>query len=304
MKYLKELRYSNLEQILWLDIETATIEKELEEESPFWNPWEQKMRYDGNITTTEDLKRSYKEKGGLYKEFSKIVSVSYGRAKDGKIKVKNLIGDEKEIIEELLQDIERFVAGGVTFLGVFSGTQFDIPYISFRAMVHDIPLTDSFDIGGIAPWNIKHVIDVQKILRGTSISNISLDGVCAAFGITSSKEGSVSAKSVNEAYWEGEVREIAKYNNKDVLATCNAFCKAIREPLVEMEVIETVKIETPPVLERILNAGKVSKKDISDLKKLDLSSSERLIALELVRAAYGEKPKKKLEQEVVEIFIK
>ena len=44
MKFLQELKFKNIEQILWLDIETATIEKELTEESSFSELWQGKKR--------------------------------------------------------------------------------------------------------------------------------------------------------------------------------------------------------------------------------------------------------------------
>ena len=305
MKFLQELKFKNIEQILWLDIETATIEKELTEESRYWNAWEQKTRYDDTVQTTEDCIKRYSERAPLYKEFAQIVSVSYGRVKNGVLKVKTLTGQEKDILEELFSDVEQFVGAGVGFLGVFSGKQFDIPFINFRAVVHSILMIPSFDIGGLAPWNIKHIIDVQDLLRGSSSTNISIEGACAAFGIKSPKKGEVTGKGVSEAYWNGNIKAIAEYNPKDVLATCNVFCHLIGEPKVKMEEIQQVKVEKVPVLSRILNQdGVIKKADVEELKALKLTKEEKVIALELVQAAFGESPKKKLEKEIVEIFVK
>ena len=318
MKYLKELGFKNIEEILWLDIETSTIEKELTQESPYWDAWEQKVRWDEKVVTDEDIKERYKERAPIYKEFSKIVSISYGRVKDGILKVKNLSGDnEVIIIEQLFKDVEMFNAGGVKFLGVFSGKQFDVPFISYRAVVNQIPVINAFDIGGLAPWNIKHIIDVQDILKGSSSTGLSLQGVCASLGLKSPKQGEVSGVSVNEMYWQGNnISKIAKYNNEDVLATCNAFCKYLMIPVVEMEIVGgKVEVEKLPLLNRLWET-KVFSEDIKEeLKALKIIKKDKPTVMKLVLAHYKEqidvmaKNKKELQeinkqrvQEVTEFF--
>lgn len=268
MKYLNELKFESIEQVLWLDLESATVEEELTEESPYWSAWEQKVRWDEKVVTVDDIKQRYKEKAPIYKEFSKVVSVSYGRVSNGILKVKRVTGDEKYIIEQLFKDVETFVAGGVKFLGVFSGKQFDVPFISYRAIVNDIPMISSFDIGGIAPWNIKHLIDVQDILRGSSSTSLSLDGVCASFNIPSPKDGEAIGKNVNTMFWAGEIDKIAEYNAKDVLATCNAFCKYIRIPFVEMLIVGEDKVEEQPFLLKVFKATQITKEVKEELMKI------------------------------------
>ena len=292
MKYLNELKFESIEQVLWLDLESATVEEELTEESPYWSAWEQKVRWDEKVVTVDDIKQRYKEKAPIYKEFSKVVSVSYGRVSNGILKVKRVTGDEKYIIEQLFKDVETFVAGGVKFLGVFSGKQFDVPFISYRAIVNDIPMISSFDIGGIAPWNIKHLIDVQDILRGSSSTSLSLDGVCASFNIPSPKDGEAIGKNVNTMFWAGEIDKIAEYNAKDVLATCNAFCKYIRIPFVEMLIVGEDKVEEQPILVQLfetkqfskevkdyLISQKIAKKDLEKVKKFVLASYKEQIGV-------------------------
>jgi predicted PolB exonuclease-like 3'-5' exonuclease len=310
MKFLKELGFKDIEQILWLDIETVTIEKELTQESIFWDAWEQKLAWDETVETDEDIIQRYKDKGAIYKEFSKIVSISYGRVSNGVLKVKNLVGDEKDILEHLFKDVQSFVSRGVKFLGVFSGKQFDIPFISFRATVNDIEVIESFDIGGLAPWNIKHVIDVQDILKGSSSTSLSLQAVCASFGIPSPKLGEVTGKNLGEMFHKGMLKEIAEYNNRDVLATCNAFCKYIRLPFVEMEVVNAnkeieVKVEGD-LFQRLYQTkdfnAEIRSEFLARIKAKKMKKTEIPTIKELLRASYLEKiplmgaEKKQLEE--------
>lgn len=293
MKYLNDLGFKNIEQVLWLDVETSTLEKELTEESPYWNAWEQKVRWDEKVVTVDDIKQRYKERAPIYKEFAKVVSISYGRVIKGVLRVKTINGSEKEIISELFKDVETFVGGGVKFLGVFSGKQFDIPFISYRAIVNDIPMIGSFDIGGIPVWNIKHLIDVQDILRGTSSTTLSLEGVCASFNIPSPKGGEVSASNVSEMFWVGEIDKIAEYNAKDVLATCNAFCKYLRIPQVVVEIVKDVKVEEPPILTKLYNTKQFSSEVKEYLKTLKIETEEdKTNIIKIVFTNYQEKGEK------------
>ena len=315
MKYLNELKFESIEQVLWLDLESATVEEELTEESPYWSAWEQKVRWDEKVVTVDDIKQRYKEKAPIYKEFSKVVSVSYGRVSNGILKVKRVTGDEKYIIEQLFKDVETFVAGGVKFLGVFSGKQFDVPFISYRAIVNDIPMISSFDIGGIAPWNIKHLIDVQDILRGSSSTSLSLDGVCASFNIPSPKDGEAIGKNVNTMFWAGEIDKIAEYNAKDVLATCNAFCKYIRIPFVEMLIVGEDKVEEQPILVQLfetkqfskevkdyLISQKIAKKDLEKVKKFVLASYKEQIGVTKKKKKEIQEINKQRIEEINEFF--
>ena len=288
MKYLNDLGFKSIEQVLWLDVETATLEKELTEESPYWSAWEQKVRWDEKVVTVDDIKQRYKERAPIYKEFAKVVSVSYGRVVEGILKVKKVTGTEKEIIETLFKDVETFVGGGVKFLGVFSGKQFDIPFISYRAIVNDIPLINSFDIGGIPVWNIKHLIDVQDILRGTSSTTLSLEGVCASFNIPSPKDGEVVASNVNDMFWAGEIDKIAEYNAKDVLATCNAFCKYLRIPQVEMKIVGEDEIEKTPILTKLYNSKQFNEEVKTYLRGLKIAKKDKPTVQKLILAHYKE----------------
>lgn len=246
MKYLKgELKFKDISEVLWLDIESCPIEKELTEDSVYWNAWYNKVKYDDKIgDTNKEIIKSYNEKAGLYREFSKIVSVSYGIVRNGKLKVKNVVGNEVDIINTLFADIDSFrVKGGIRFLGVFSGKQFDIPFIHYRAVVNKIVPNELVDTGGLAPWSIKHVIDVQDILRGGGMTNLSLNGVCASFGIPSPKDGEVNALKVRDMYYSGNIKAISEYNNKDVLATCNAFLHYLNKDYVEMEIVESTYVD-------------------------------------------------------------
>lgn len=250
MKHLKEIKFKDIKEVVFFDIETVSHEEYLTEESPAYDAWCHKLKYDKDVILGEDVVKKYEEKASLYKEFAKIISISYGRVNaNNELVVKKLSGDnEKELIEEFFSDIQAFVANDIPFLSGFSILQFDIPFVEFRARVNGVTVIPSFDVGGLAPWNIKHVIDIQNLFRGTSLTNVSLVGLCYALGVPSPKSD-ISGGDVREVYWKNkDFERIGNYAANDVLATCNLFCKYLN---IEPKTLVFSKVKEKP---RVMSA--------------------------------------------------
>lgn len=271
MKYLiNELKYQSLDQVLWFNIQTEAIEEVLTEESPYWSAWEQKVAWDDKITNIDEIAARYTERAGLYKEFSKITAISYGRVVDGEFKVKQIASeDEAQLITDFFTDVELFANGGVKFLGGFGALSFSVPFISFRAMVNNVEVIPSYDIGGIAPWNIKHVIDTQNLLKGTSQTFISLLGACAAFGVKLEEE-----------------KDLIQTNYSVV----QLFCKYVRGALPVLKIVQKTEVKQLPVLERIYKSKEVTTKDKEDiesiLKKKKPTKKDKEIIKEIITRLY------------------
>lgn len=271
MKYLRELKYESIDQILWVTIKTEPIEKELTEESPYWDAWQQKVAWDDKITNIDEVITRYAEKASTYKEFSRITAICYGRVIDGELKVKEIASeDEKQLIEEFFADVENVISRGIKFLGGFSVLQFAIPFISFRAMVHDVPMINSFDVAAITPWNIKHVIDVQNLLRGTSSTMISLLGATAGFNLPSPKE-----------------EDLKEHN----LAVVNLFCKYTGIPQSFLSDSNTIpETKELPLLERLYNENSFSPEIKTGLektlKKKKLTVKDKNAVKEIIYSLY------------------
>src|SRR5690606_12153031 len=299
MNYLeKTLKFKSIEEVLFLDIETSSIEKEIDEKSPYWAAWEHKMRWDEKITKESELKFRYTERAPIYKEFGKIVAISYGRVKDGVFRAKRVFHEEeKDIIEEFFNDVSLFFAGGIRFLGVFSGRQFDIPFIEARASVNGVQVEDRFDTGGMKPWEIKHIIDVQEILRSGSSTSISLLGACAMYGLPSPKT-LMSGEDVNSIYWGSKrkkrLEDISEYAMADAHATCNLLCKRLGVPITVLEDTtggKKEKIQKLPPLERLYNTNSFSQDIQEDLKQIfskkKMTKKEKTILEDIVNKVYS-----------------
>ena len=83
---MRELLKLKQEDLLFYDIETASVVKELELDSPLYDSWEYKVNKTGDMTSEEVIK-SYSTQAGLYPEFAKIISIVVGKISDGGIKL-------------------------------------------------------------------------------------------------------------------------------------------------------------------------------------------------------------------------
>jgi len=235
MKVLKKL---NLEDVVFLDIETTRLVEELKVDTPLYESWEYKMK---NSREAEDgeLNESYVEKASLYPEFSKITCISCGKLRGENISLKSYTGEEKDLLTEFNNDLETISKNNPnTILCAHAGIGFDIPFIMKRCIVNEIDLHDLIDISGKKPWEVG-VVDTNVIWKASSFSGASLINICVALGIPSPKtdmSGALAAKY----YWNSDNKEeaverIKNYCEEDVKAVIAIVLKCrgekIEEPL-------------------------------------------------------------------------
>jgi hypothetical protein len=297
MKYLAKLGFTNVEQVFWFDTETSSAEKEITENSPFWAGWKQKLQWDEKITKDSEVKFRYSERAPIYKEFGKVVAIAYGRVVGDKLRVKRLHSDnEKQLLEDFMKDVSTFVNGGMKFLGGFSIGQFDIPFIEFRCRVNGVEVHPFFDTAGLKSWDIKHITDVQELLRGTSSTSISLQGASAVFGLESPKT-LLAGEEVNSLYWSEDkdrLEKISTYASKDTLTACNLLCKLLNQPIKELELVaeKEVVVEELPLLQKINNSKNIGEKEKEELKQIftkkKLTKKDKDIIFDLIRASLAE----------------
>lgn len=239
MKHLNKIGFRDLKQAIIFDIETASIEPELKEGTPLLESWTYKMRNESDITSFEELNDSFKKKAPLYPAFARVVSISMGYAQDNVLKVKEYKnGDEKALIQEFFNDLGVLVRSGKSHLVSYAGIGYDIPLVSFRAMVLGIPLHPMFDVAHQKEWNLDYCIDLNLYLRGTAFASMSLLNAAVAFGLPSPKQA-LSGDEVSELYWSKDKKrldKIAAYCTQDVLTTANLFCKILGRDILELEV--------------------------------------------------------------------
>ena len=218
------LKKIDIEKILFFDIETVRKNEQLEPDSREFELYQKKIRNreTDELPTQEETLLDYEKRAALRIGFTRIVTIGVGFVKSGKAYVKHIKGTEEEILSEFFAITNQFeYLAGNNILG------YDLPviytsaikYFDFTGMIKD-----SFNTSGKKPWELKNVIDLMDVFKGTHYANLSLDEVMFHFGLESSK-GDIDGSQVSKVYYEEGLDRILEYVKKDVFANINIFLK-------------------------------------------------------------------------------
>ena len=233
----------NIEEVLFLDIETAPLAPEYNELTEKWRQlWEHKMQY--NINNGETAGDLY-DRAGIYAEFGKIICISAGYVtqKQGELffRVKSFYDDdEKKLISNFFNAWEKFSRAGKRRLCAHNGQDFDYPYIARRALVNNVSLPKILDIAGSKPWEVKEqLIDTLQLWKfGDYKHYTSLSLLCELFKIPTPKDD-IDGSQVAKIYWEeNDLDRIIRYCEKDTLAVANLLLRYKSKKIIKMENME------------------------------------------------------------------
>lgn len=239
------LHHLNIEEILFLDIETVPIAPEYEELTERWKQlWASKMQY--QISNGESVDELY-DRAGIYAEFGRIICISAGYVvqKQGEpwFRVKSFYDeDEKKLIQNFFNALQRFTKAGKRRLCAHNGQEFDYPYIARRALVNDLNLPKVLDVAGSKPWEVKDVlIDTLQLWKfGDYKHYTSLSLLCELFNIPTPKDD-IDGSQVAKVYWEdNDIDRVVKYCEKDTLAVANLLLKYKGDKIIPFENLESV----------------------------------------------------------------
>ncbi len=239
------LRNVNIEEILFLDIETVPLAPEYTELTEKWQQlWERKMQF--QISDDKPAEELY-ERAGIYAEFGKIVCISVGYViqKQGEFffRAKSFYDDdEKKLIQNFFNALDGFAQKGKRRLCAHNGQEFDFPYISRRALVNNLSLPKILDIAGAKPWEVKDIlIDTLQLWKfGDYKHYTSLPLLCELFNIPTPKDD-IDGSQVSKVYWEeNNIDRIIRYCEKDTLAVANLLLKYKGDKIIPFDNLEVV----------------------------------------------------------------
>lgn len=235
----------NIEEVLFLDIETVPIAPEFSELTENWKKlWSKKMQF--KIESGETVEELY-ERAGIYAEFGKIVCISAGYVtqKDGEcfFRVKSFYDDdEKKLIQNFFNAWDKLLRAGKRRLCGHNGQEFDFPYIARRALVHNLNLPKIFDIAGAKPWEVKDMlIDTLQLWKfGDYKHYTSLPLLCELFDIPTPKDD-IDGSQVAQIYWEeNDLDRIVIYCEKDTLAVANLLLRYKGDKIIPFDNLVSV----------------------------------------------------------------
>lgn len=230
-----KIKNINIEKVLFFDIETVRKTENLEVYSEEYLSFQHKIR---NKETDElheqkDVIDLYNRKAPLYLTYNRIVCISVGFVNKGVVRIKHLIGEEQDIIKSFCEISEGFdYLSGANIIG------FDLPVIVVNGSKYfdmSVLLKDSFNPSGKKSWDLKSLIDISDVFKGTHFVNVSLVEMCNHFNISSPKDD-ISGADVSRVFFQEGVERVAKYCDKDVFASINVF-QAMRHEKVFDEVV-------------------------------------------------------------------
>ncbi len=229
-----------ISRVLFLDIETARSHYSLKDMGTgMQEMWRHKANnLKGEVGNSPEER--YINRAAIYAEFGKVVCISFGLVywQEGKahLKVKSFYGeDESKILQDFKELLNDKLDGWK--LCAHNGKEFDFPFLGRRYLINQLEPPRVLQVQGKKPWEVPY-LDTMDLWRFGDYKNYTrLELLCHVFEVPSPKE-EVDGSQVGELFWEQkEWEKIARYCERDVIATVQVFLRFCVLPLIEEEAI-------------------------------------------------------------------
>ena len=308
----KKIKSTNVEDLIFFDIETARKNKKLDPKSKEFElfQWSLRDRDTLKLPTKKDTADTYNLKAALKPQFNRIVCITVGFVKKGVIYLKTLKGDQKDIIRDfydILNSQPKMVPAGYNIIG------FDMPVVRLKAFEEgvEINIRESLIDSQKKPWNLTDsFLDVMDVLKGSYFYPMSMDDACYMAGVSSPKEGDIKGAEVSNAFYDGKIDEICEYCERDVEACIKLFLKVqgngyeIKETVIRGTEEKVKDFSDEPVIKRIFDKGQIDPEDFDELmsKTKKMKKKERAQTCEILTSALLHKDKKTLDTDEQDVL--
>lgn len=237
-----------LEKILFLDIETVPAYSRFEElPDRLQEQWSVKVektkaRMPDRYAEEDSVADIYMKDAAIFAEFGKVVCVSVGYIYDlmgeQHFKLKSFYNDDEHVLlNEFATLLNNWDKPDRTLCG-HNIKEFDIPYTARRMLINGIQLPKILNIAGKKPWEVQFLDTLELWKFGDFKNFTSLNLLTAVFNIPTPKDD-IDGSQVGSVYYEtGDLKRIATYCEKDVVATAQVFLKIKGMDLIEEDCIE------------------------------------------------------------------
>lgn len=236
------IRKLNIENILFLDIETVPEEKTFHELSAEKKKlWEEKSKYQRKEDFTAE---EFYDRAGIWAEFGKIICISVGFFKFKNdirsFRVTTYQGGEEKLLKDFSTLLDSHFHKPHHLLCAHNGKEFDFPYIARRMIIHNIPIPAKLDLFGKKPWEVPHLDTLELWKFGDHKHYTSLKLLTNVLGIPSPKEDIDGSEVRNVYYIDHGLGRIINYCERDVVAIAQVILKMRQEDLLTDAEIITV----------------------------------------------------------------
>jgi 3'-5' exonuclease len=218
---------NGLENILFLDIETASLEADFDQlPTRLKEEWIKKENLIKPKEEEIEPGKMFFNRAGIYAEFGKVICVGVGyfhfEAENEKLEFRTKSFCEENEYDTLEGFVQLLNKKGWT-LCAHNGKEFDFPYLCRRILVNRIPLPEPLQIAGKKPWEVRHLDTLELWKFGDYKHYTRLELLATIFDIPTSKEG-IDGSQVNEAYYvQKDLKSIRQYCIRDVLVTAQIY---------------------------------------------------------------------------------
>ncbi|WP_273568846.1 3'-5' exonuclease [Maribacter halichondriae] len=229
------LQKINLEDILFLDIETVPEHSDFEElDGAKKELWEQKSQYQRKEDVTAE---EFYERAGIWAEFGKIICISVGyfniKGDHREFRVTTFHGEEAKLLKEFKNLLNSHFNHPKKLLCGHNAKEFDFPYIARRMLIHRIDLPYKLNLFGKKPWEVPHLDTMELWKFGDYKHYTSLKLMANVLGIPSPKQD-IDGSMVREVYYkEKDLDRIITYCELDVVTTAQVFLRLRNEELLD-----------------------------------------------------------------------
>ena len=225
----------NLDDILFLDIETVPVHQQYSELSAEAQMlWEEKTRYQRK---EEFSAEEFYDRAGIWAEFGKIVCISVGyfsfRHQQRTFRVTSFTGEEKELLEDFSRLVNEHFSRPNKLFCAHNGKEFDFPYISRRMIINGIEIPQKLQLFGKKPWEIPHLDTMEMWKFGDYKHYTSLKLLAHILGIPSPKDDIDGSEVRNVFYNEGDIDRIATYCEKDTITVAQILLRFRNDTLLD-----------------------------------------------------------------------
>jgi len=238
----------DIENILFLDIETVPAVQDFNElPDRLQALWTEKVaktkaRMPDRYASDESIGDIYMKDAAIFAEFGKVVCISVGfiyyKDEEQHFKLKSFYDDdEATLLEAFAQLLNQWDRANRNLCG-HNIKEFDIPYIARRMLINGIALPQILKIAGKKPWEVQFIDTLELWKFGDFKNYTSLNLLTAVFDIPTPKDD-IDGSMVGQVYYEsGDLKRIATYCEKDVLATAQVFLKIQGKDLIQEKFVE------------------------------------------------------------------
>ncbi|QWX83742.1 3'-5' exonuclease [Cellulophaga sp. HaHaR_3_176] len=236
------LQKTNLEHILFLDIETVPEEENYQNLSDDKKElWDHKSQYQRKDEFTSE---EFYERAGIWAEFGKIVCISVGyfniNGDSRSFRVTTFHGEESKLLKEFKNLLDGHFNHPKYVLCGHNAKEFDFPYIARRMLINRIDLPSKLNLFGKKPWEISHIDTMELWKFGDYKHFTSLKLMANVLGIPSPK-GDIDGSMVRQVFYnDNNIERIVKYCELDVITTAQVFLRLRNDDLLKDDEVKNV----------------------------------------------------------------